>query len=273
MTVRRAGQLIECIHSVAYFAPEPQQAYAALGLRGFWRGYFASRAAALGLVDADVVTRWFAGFAPSFVARAVPEVWSIAAPDEVLAARSLSAVAALRRLVPLPAYDHVEPAAELLAKVVAAAELSSYPMAAAHAALPVPADPLGALWRHATVLREFRGDAHIASVAEHGLAWPQPHLLLMSLGRVEERQREYRGWTEDEWDAARHGLAGRGLYGTDAARELAEAIDARTDELVAGAWSSVDLAQVDELLTPIAEAAAAELPFPNAIGLARPFSR
>lgn len=277
MAVRRAGQLIECIHSVVYFVPEPQQAYASLGLRGYWRGYFAGRTAALalpsGTVDAETVTRLFAGFAPRFVARAVPDVWSITTPADVLAARSSGAVAALRRLVPVDAYDRVEPAAELLAEVIAAADLTRYALASAHAAVPAPADPLGALWHHATVLREFRGDAHLASVREHGLSWPQPNLLLLGIGRLDPQQRDYRGWTEDEWEAARAELDGRGLYGTESARELAEAIDTRTDELVASAWAAVHPARVDELLTPIARAAAAVLPFPNAIGLTDPFPR
>ena len=251
MAVRRAGQLIECIHSVVYFVPEPQQAYASLGLRGYWRGYFASRAAALalptGTVDAETVTRLFAGFAPRFVERAIPDVWSITTPAQVLAARSSGAVAALRRLVPVEAYDHAEPAAELLAEVIAAADLSQYPLAAAHAAVPAPDDPLGALWRHATVLRELRGDAHLVSVGEHGLSWPQPNLLL-GIGRLDPQQRDYRGWTEQEWEAARAELDARGLNGTDAARELAEAIDARTDDLVSGAWAAVDLG-----LPPIVE--------------------
>lgn len=40
----------ETLHAVVSFAPEPQAAYASLGLRGYWRGYFASRSSALGPV-------------------------------------------------------------------------------------------------------------------------------------------------------------------------------------------------------------------------------
>ena len=72
-------------------------------MRGFWRGYFAMRAAPLGPVGAGVVTALFHGFAPRMVARAVPEVWSMAAPEVALQARQRGAVAALQtHAAPLP---------------------------------------------------------------------------------------------------------------------------------------------------------------------------
>ncbi len=97
--VRRLGVLVESVHAVVYFAPEPQAAYAELGLRGYWRGYFASRAAPLGPAGPELVTALFGGFAPATVARAVPQVWSVAKPQQVRAARLSGAVAALRRLL------------------------------------------------------------------------------------------------------------------------------------------------------------------------------
>jgi len=45
--VRRLGVLTETLHAVFYFAPEATAAYESVGLRGYWRGYFASRCAAL----------------------------------------------------------------------------------------------------------------------------------------------------------------------------------------------------------------------------------
>lgn len=33
--VRRLGQLTETLHAVVYFAPEPSEGYASLGLRGY----------------------------------------------------------------------------------------------------------------------------------------------------------------------------------------------------------------------------------------------
>jgi hypothetical protein len=78
--VRHQASLTETVHAVVYFAPEPQQALADTGLRGFWRGYFAARASPLGPASAELITALFAGFAPAMVGRAVPEVWSVAPP-------------------------------------------------------------------------------------------------------------------------------------------------------------------------------------------------
>ena len=77
----------ESVHAVTYFAPEGRDALTALGLRGFWRGYFAGRSAPLGAVDPAPVVAAFFNFHPSMVERALPEVWDVASPDDVIAAR------------------------------------------------------------------------------------------------------------------------------------------------------------------------------------------
>src|SRR3954462_7201263 len=81
---RRAWLGLEAVHAVVYFAPEARDAYAGLGLKGFWMGYFASRAAPLGPVPAPVVEAMFFGFSPNMVRRALPDAWSVAPPADVL---------------------------------------------------------------------------------------------------------------------------------------------------------------------------------------------
>jgi len=171
--VRRLGVLIESIHAMVYFAPEPQAAYAELSLRGYWRGYFASRAAPLGAAGPELVTALFGGFAPQMVARAVPQVWSVATPQQVQAARLAGAVAALRRLLGKDWLPTVTSAAELTGLCLGALPLPGRPMAAAQAGLPRPDEPLAALWHDCTVLREHRGDGHLAAVASP--AWCGPN--------------------------------------------------------------------------------------------------
>src|SRR5215471_21360041 len=92
-------QTLEPYHAMIYFAPEARQAYADAGLKGYWMGYFASRAAAMGPVPAEVVTATFYNFHPHMVARAIPDAWRFSTPERVLAARYQSADAALRRLL------------------------------------------------------------------------------------------------------------------------------------------------------------------------------
>ena len=261
--VSRLGALTESVHAVVYFADEPLQAYARLGLRGYWRGYFASRAAALGAPSAALVTALFAGFAPAFVSRAVPQVWTVVSPEQVLSARQDGAVAALQRAV---GDLDAEAAAALTGQVVQGLDLAGRPLAAAHAALPRPAEPLAALWHDCTVLREHRGDGHVAAVLAAGLRWPEPHLL--AADRVDPRQQELRGWSDEQWTRARRSLQSRG----GEVPALAQEVERRTDELAAQAYAGADLTALVDALTPLAAAVveAGLLPFPNAMGLVRP---
>ena len=258
--IRRLGVLVETVHAVVYFSPEPQAAYGELGLRGFWRGYFASRSAPLGAVGPALVTALFGGFAPAMVARALPEVWSVASPERVQAARLAGASAGLHRL--LGGHEGgIAEAADLTDRCVQALPWPGRPMAAAQAGLPRPSEPLAALWHDCTVLREHRGDGHLAAVALLGLVWPEPHLLP---GReVDARQQQYRGWDDDSWHRAAERVRGRDTV----------QLEALTDQLAAPAYdvlTAADRLALVRLLEPPARAASAALPYPNAIGLLRP---
>jgi len=83
----------------------------------------------------------------------------------------------LRRLFDEILLPAVALAAELTGRGVRALPLPGRPMAAAQAGLPRPDEPLAALWHDCTVLREHRGDGHLAAVAAADLVWPEPHLL------------------------------------------------------------------------------------------------
>ena len=79
MTVKRSfWQAVEVIHDVVYFAPDTKQRYEAIGLKGYWMGYIASRSAALGTPSPEVVVALFHGFAPRLIGRALPDAWSMA---------------------------------------------------------------------------------------------------------------------------------------------------------------------------------------------------
>jgi hypothetical protein len=166
-------RLFEPVHTVTYFAAESRAAYESAGLRGFWRGYFAGRAAPIGPVGAAPVIAAFFNFAPAMVARALPAVWQLAPPAATLQARSAGAVTALRRLLQLADDAAVPPgvmaAADLLADAAAELDWAGRPLGGPNAALPVPAEPLARLWHAATVLREHRGDGHVAALVAAGL--------------------------------------------------------------------------------------------------------
>jgi hypothetical protein len=204
---RRFWQGIEVIHDVVYFAPDIRDRFDAIGLKGWWMAYFASRSAALGTPGPELVTALFYGFAPRAVERVLPDAWSMADRDVVLDTRLKLARDALS---PAVADLDIEPLATLLETIVDGLDFAGRALAAAHAAVDRPEDALGRLWWAATVLREYRGDSHVALLTTNDLDGAEANALALADGRAPERQRETRGWTEDEWTAAFARLARRG---------------------------------------------------------------
>jgi hypothetical protein len=150
------------------FTPKARAVFEEAGLRGFWRGYFAGRAAPLGVTGAAVVSASFFSFTPAMVARAIPGVWELVTPAEALRLRVAGAAGALRRL--LGGLDaEVAAAAGLLGRAAGELDCAGRVLAAANAALPVPADPVERLWQAATVLREHRGDGHSGALVAAGV--------------------------------------------------------------------------------------------------------
>ena len=286
-------RLFEPVHTVTYFAAESRAAYEAAGLRGFWRGYFAGRAAPIGPVGAAPVIAAFFNFAPAMVARALPAVWELITPEAALQARSAGAVTALRRLLDLgdgaEAGSSVAAAADLLAAAAADLEWAGRPLGGPNASLPVPAEPLARLWHAATVLREHRGDGHVAALVAAGLDGREALVLRVAVDQAatrttpggtaawgKEQLLPVRGWTGEEWDSAAAALAGRGLVdtagvATEAGAATHRAVEQATDLAAERPWARLGelrTAELARLLQPISRAAAAVLPVPNPIGLA-----
>ena len=167
---RAAHRVLEAVHTQIYFVPEAGEHYAAAGVPGGMRGYFASRSAALGRVPAEVVIATFYNFAPSAVRKAIPSAWEQSSPEAMLAARYAAVDAALRRLLPdAIGSDELTEAADIARDATSAAGIEGRPLFAAHAALEWPAEPHLQLWHAATLLREHRGDGHIAALVQAGL--------------------------------------------------------------------------------------------------------
>jgi hypothetical protein len=287
-TARQMWSLFEPVHVVSYFAAEPRAEFERAGLRGFWRGYFAGRAAPLGRAEAAPVTAAFFSFAPSMVARALPGVWELISPEAALRARAAGAVAALRTLLGVddtgapPA--KIAAAAELLATATDGIDPAGRPLGAPNAALPMPGEPLARLWQAATVLREHRGDGHVAAAVAADLDGCEVLVLRcgadqaaggehskQAWGWTREELQPIRGWTDAEWDAAAARLTDRGLLnsdgaGTPAGAELYQGVERATDVAAARPWTRLGAertTRLAELLAPIAVACAAVLPDPS----------
>lgn len=210
MSLRRSfWRSVETIHHVVYFAPDAKARYEALGLKGQWMGYFASRSAPLGLPGPEVVTATFHGFAPALVHRAIPAAWNLADRDEILATRLQHGRDVIRPGVEIAGID-LAPSAQALGDALPTLDLTVRPLAAGHVGLPRPADDLGLLWHGATALREYRGDSHLTVLAHAGLDGVTANVLMVAAGLTFSAQQQLRGWTDEEWAAGTRRLQDRG---------------------------------------------------------------
>ncbi|MDQ4111678.1 MAG: hypothetical protein M3306_11345 [Actinomycetota bacterium] len=275
---RRLWKLLEPIHAVGYFSPEPIALLKEAGYRGYWMGYFAARSAPLGAVPAEVVHAVFYNFAFSHVSRALPDAWGFAPPEAAHEARRSGAVAALRRHLG-PLADDVDRAASLASRAALGAPSEGRALYAALRSLPVSEDPLTLLWDAATLLREHRGDGHVATLLSAGIGGRESHVFhALANGTSPSVYATSRNIHETEWDALVSGLRSRGLVTddgrslTDAGRETKDGIESTTDALAATAYANLEPGEVDELialLRPLAKAvvASGEIPGQSPMGL------
>jgi hypothetical protein len=244
---RKTWRTLEPVHGMIYFVPEAAASYARLGVAGP-SAYFPSRAAPMGAVSADVVVSTFFNFNPDLVHAAIPAAWEAASPGEWVTARLAAVDAAFRRLLgdAVVESEGMSRAAHLAR--VAANEASRLtegrPIAAGHAELPWPQEPHLALWHAQAVLREYRGDGHVALLVVHGLSGIEALVTHAAAGDVPVRVLQAtRAWPDDAWRAAGDGLRERGwleqgeplrLTAWGAAQR--HGIEASTDELAAAPY-------------------------------------
>ncbi len=243
---RKMWRTLEPYHGIVYFSPHAAEQYAGVGIEGR-DGYFASRSAPLGPVSAEVVIATFYNFHPTLVRHAIPAVWDRAAPATILAARLRAADLALREILGAEAEgDEVAEAAALAERAARAATIAGRPLFAAHAALEWPIAPHLVLWHAITLLREYRGDGHIAALL---LADLDPCEALITYGGADATVglgalKTSRSWPDDDWESASRRLSARGLLNGDqlsaAGVALRKQVEVQTDEAAAPAWATLD---------------------------------
>ncbi|MDG4807404.1 hypothetical protein O7634_11655 [Micromonospora sp. WMMD1120] len=266
---------VEPVHAVTYLHPRARAAYEAVGLRGYWRGYFAGRSAPLGATEAAPVIAAFFNFAPPMVTRALPAVWRLATPQETLRARLTGAVQALAELTYELPESHLAEAADLLERAASAAQTAGRVLGAANAALPLGEYPLARLWQAATTLREHRGDGHVAALVAAGLDPVETLAWRVALDGLPAQYLLGRGWTEEQWQAARERLVRRGWLTADGAptehgRAEFQSVEDNTDRAAAHPWRTLGPEHSDrlrELLEPIVRSGHALVPEGSVVGL------
>jgi len=243
---RKMWRTLEPYHGLIYFTPHAAAAYAKLGIEGR-DGYFASRSAPLGAVGPEVVIATFFNYHPPLIHHAIPAAWEKASPAEILAARLSAADAALSEVLgDAVDGDDVIEAATLAETAARACTVVGRPLYAGHAQLPWPDEPHLALWHAITLLREFRGDGHIAALVTADL--DACEALITHAGAADsaigyEVLQRSRAWPEEDWNAAKARLSARGLFDgaglTDAGNALRTRIEEQTDQLAMAPWEAL----------------------------------
>lgn len=279
VVARELWHRLEVINAVSYFSPESREAAAGLGLKGFWMGYFAFRAAPMGPINPGVVEATFYNFHPDRVRRAIPDAWRFVDHRDVLTARSAAAARSLRRILGDAAADQLAlqilPVAQ---EAIALAGGDGRPLFSANREVDGLVDAVAALWQSATTLREHRGDGHVALLTAAGLDGCEAHVLFAaSEAAAAEVYLESRGWLTEDWDGAAARLVDRSLLDergsiTAAGQTLRDQIERATDRLAVTPYARVGAYRVERLLSeidPMIEqiANAGEISFPNPMGL------
>jgi hypothetical protein len=245
VVARKLSRSLEPYHGIIYFLPEATEAYAALGVTGR-DGYFASRSAPLGAATPGVVIATFFNFHPKLIERAIPSAWETTTPAAMLDARLEAIDRGLRRLLgDVIGSPDVKRAAELARIAASGCTMPGRPLYAGHATLPWPDDPHLVLWHAITLIREFRGDGHIACLVDGELDAVEALITHAASGAVPRvALQTSRAWSDDEWEAGVARLVERGLVTPDGAfteegTALRARIEDRTDALALPAWEAL----------------------------------
>ncbi|MGF6884560.1 hypothetical protein ABIA39_005795 [Nocardia sp. GAS34] len=256
---RMTFRTLEPVHGMIYFSPHGPEMYRELGMTDPRMMYFASRSAALGVVPAEVTIATFFNFNPAAVHAVMPAAWDIAPPSDILRARLEAVDRSLRQAWGADvAGPEVQEAAELArrAAVRACERPQGRPLFAAHAALPWPEEPHLVLWHAQSLLREFRGDGHVALLLTEGLSGIEALITHSATGEIApEVLRISRSWSEEGWAAGVAALRERGwLVEDDIALSVhgtarREAVESRTDELAVFPYEAIGESGCERLRT------------------------
>jgi hypothetical protein len=232
---RRLRDALEPIATQGWWSRAAGERLTALGL-DFFPGYVWGRAAALGTPPSALVAATFGVFEPSLI-RAVFETGSsTVSRGDILAAR---AAGACESIAAVAGADECAAVADPLLDALADLDPIGRPLFSALRELPVPASASGRLWQAAELVREHRGDGHLATLVSAGLDAAEANVLTERwLGFGFGEYSATRGFGPDAVAGAAARLQERGwMVGdelTDAGRRARVDIEASTDATQAG---------------------------------------
>lgn len=226
--VAQACPKIGALGSAFYFNPQTVTTGKALGLDGF-RFYFLGRGGVLGDVEAPVITSAFGYWNPTLVATMWNSAKEKMAPRD--AGRRYMECAHDFGRAKFSEVDGLDGFCAAAEAVVAGADPAGLALFAGIAAEPLAEDLAARAMQLTAVMRELRGSAHLVAVLASGVNPKIAHFI-----RRPEMYKTF-GWGEE------------GPEVTDADRANLAAADALTDRLVAGAYSVLDGAGAQALLS------------------------
>jgi len=242
----RLQRAMEPYQSMVYMVPEGPVEYEAIGLDAGRMGYFASRSAPMGAVSAATVAAAFYSFSPALIASVIPRAWTLATVGQIIAARWRVADTALRRMLgDRIGTPEIAQAADLVRRASDGLSVSGRPLFAGHTELDWPDEPHLRLWLGTSLMREFRGDGHIAALTAAELSGVEAHITFIATGRsfTPATGQASRGWTDEQWAAGIDNLRRRGLLAsgpelalTPAGAQLRADVEAETNRLAMPAW-------------------------------------
>ena len=248
-TARTLASLLEPIAGQVYFSPECHANYVALGFdpspadaNGValpdGPAYFTSRGSVMGQVPGEVVAAAFGVFNPQAVVPAVAKGWSLTDAATICQARDDGAIGQLTRILG-ESPDGVERVGELLGRAVDTLRPEGRPLYAGLRSQKMPGSPLGAAWRLADMLREYRGDSHTIAYTSSGFDATEIGLVSEQWwGLAKRSYSRTRAWSDAQFDAAVDRLQSRGVFDadgtlTDHGREVREQVEQVTDAQLA----------------------------------------
>ncbi len=253
-TIETAAKLHDqttLLHAFVYFSPEAAEQYARLGIEGR-SGYFGSRTAAMGPLPTEMVIATFYNFSPDLVVPAMDGVWEKVTADDLQAARWRGVQQVLDTVVrPVMSEDEIDAAIDIAERVVGSLSWSGRPMAAGNASVladlesgPFASDRLLRLWQLVTVMREWRGDGHIALLLTAPLDGAECTVVSEAMTGRRGVVQKSRAWSDDDWTAAVARLTDRGWLDdqgelTDTGRGARAELEAATNRDSIPMWATV----------------------------------
>ncbi|MET9885742.1 hypothetical protein ABZZ20_21910 [Streptomyces sp. NPDC006430] len=247
---------INPLHATVYFSPDLVKEFAPFGVTDRSAANLASRSAALGAVGAGTVTATFYNYRYDFIARHLPAVWEQITPAQAVEARLRAVDSTLRRLLGAETIESPElaEAADLAMRATEACTRHARTLYAAHADLPVPDEPHLRLWYATTLLREHRGDGHLAALLLAGLDPLEALVSHSATGRGMSSKwiKAVRGWEQSDLDAAADRLRERGILDADGelteeGKAVRERLEDDTDRLDAAPYEHLGAKGLERL--------------------------